>query len=319
MSQIPGLGFRDHPFCMPKRESRSSRMSRSISLRIDKPSPQPASKRDEIPKKSLIALLPKTGYLLVAVCIAAAAVSSLILSGILDASQTTRSLVLSIICYLSSSIFIISVAFCNGIRQAPQSPGLLTFVFFFIWVVIQILCFFNMKILWSQDWPTDIKNLAVAWMLLSLASIAIYIFALIRIMAVSRKDLHSKKLDLEAAKPASPWAKGPWDHAELGEPQPPVYTPRRENLKKLHSEAAAEPASPWEGEGVLRSTNLRSTMGSSKKLYSEAAAEPESPWEKASWEHVEYGERESQPPVSIPRKEFYQLRGVSCTCTTRGP
>ncbi|KAF5522143.1 hypothetical protein CGCA056_v007176 [Colletotrichum aenigma] len=276
MSQIPGLGFREsHHSCMSKRDNRSSRIARSISLRT----------RDEIPKKSLIALLPKTGYLLIAVSIAAAAVSSLITSGILDASQTTRSLVLSIICYLASSIFIISVAFCNGIRQAPQSPGLITFVFFFVWVVIQVLCFFNMKILWSQDWPTDTKNLAVAWMLLSLASIAIYIFALIRIMAVSRKELHSKKLELEAAKPASPWAKGPCDHVEHGEPLPPVYTPRRENSEKLDLEAAAEPASPWE---------------------------------KASWEHVEYGEREPQPPVFIPRKEFYQLRGVPCICTTRG-
>ncbi|KAF4853626.1 hypothetical protein CGCSCA4_v002281 [Colletotrichum siamense] len=307
MSQVPGLDFREcHHSCMPKRDNRSSRIARSISLRI----------RDEIPKKSLIALLPKTGYLLVAVSIAAAAVSSLIMSGILDASQTTRSLVLSIICYLASSIFIISVAFCNGIRQAPQSPGLITFVFFFVWVVIQVLCFFNMKILWSQDWPTDTKNLAVAWMLLSLASIAIYIFALIRIMAVSRKELHSKTLDLEEAKPSSSFRKASCDHVEHGEPQPPVYTPRRENSEKLNSETAAEAASPWDGEVVLRSTNLRHTMG---KLYSEAAAEPASPWEKASWEHVEYGEREPQPPVFIPRKEFYQLRGVPCICTTRGP
>ncbi|KAJ0326121.1 hypothetical protein Brms1b_000343 [Colletotrichum noveboracense] len=277
MSQIPGLGFREchHP-CVPKRDNRSSRIARSISLRI----------RDEIPKKSLIALLPKTGYLLIAVSIAAAAVSSLIMSGILDASQTTRSLVLSIICYLASSIFIISVAFCNGIRQAAQIPRPTTFVFFFVWVVIQVLCFFNMKILWSQDWPTDTKNLAVAWMLLSLASIAIYIFALIQIMAVSRKELHSKKLDLEAAKPSSSFRKASCDHVEHGEPQPPVYTPRKENSEKLYSEAAAEPASLWE---------------------------------KASWEHVEYGEREPQPPVFIPRKEFYQLRGVTCICTTRGP
>ncbi|KAF0325022.1 hypothetical protein GQ607_007643 [Colletotrichum asianum] len=287
MSQIPGLGFREcHHSCMPKRDSRSSRSARRISLLTHEPSPKSASKCDEIPKKSLIALLPKTGYLLVAVSIAAAAVSSLIMSRILDASQTTRSLILSIFCYLTSSIFIISVAFCKGIRQAPQSPGLITFVFFFAWVVIQVLWFFNMKILWSQDWPTDTKNLAVAWMLLSLASIAIYIFALIRIMAVSRKELHSKKLDLEAAKPSSSFRKASCDHVEHGEPQPPVYTPRRENSEKLYSEAAAEPASPWE---------------------------------KASWEHVEYGEREPQPPVFIPRKEFYQLRGVPCICTTRGP
>ncbi|KAF4838989.1 hypothetical protein CGCTS75_v000254 [Colletotrichum tropicale] len=318
MSQIPGLGFREyHPSCMPKRDSRSSRIARRISLRTHEPSPKSASKCDKIPKKSLIALLPKTGYLLIAVSIAAAAVSSLIMSGILDASQTTRSLVLSIFCYLTSSIFIISVAFCNGIRQAPKSPGLITFVFFFLWAIIQVLWFFNMKILWSQDWPTDTKNLAVAWMLLSLASIAIYIFALIRIMAASRKELHSKRLDSEAAKPSSSFRKASCDHVELGEPQPPVYSPRRENSEKLYSEATAEPASPWKTVSSY-STDYIPRSENSKKLDLEAAAEPASPWEKASWEHVEYGEREPQPPVFIPRKEFYQLRGVSCICTTRG-
>ncbi|KAH0443602.1 hypothetical protein CcaCcLH18_00915 [Colletotrichum camelliae] len=249
MSQIPGLGFRQYHTCyMPKIESRSSRIARS--LRTQKPPAQPATKCDEIPNKSLIALLPKTGYLLIAVSIAAAAVSSLIMSRILDLSHSELTIVLSIVYYLGSSVFIISVAFNPAIRQAPQSPGPMTFVFFFAWVVSQVLCFFKMNILWSHDWPTDTKNLAVSWMLLSLVSIAIYIFALIRIMAASRKDRHSKKPDLEAAEPASPFEKSPpkavepivqddekahWEHVEYRSPQPVyVHVPPQKNTIRYY-------------------------------------------------------------------------------------
>lgn len=127
---------------------------------------------------------PIVGSCLLVTSLASGALLSLFFS--LHPPRQTTVIALSLLFLFAHSGSLIVFIFHPSIRPPPQGPGKSIFSYFFAWIGIQASGFISIDSLWARSWPDNLKNWAVAWMLLSLATVALWTYALITIIVGRR-------------------------------------------------------------------------------------------------------------------------------------
>ncbi|KAF6800244.1 hypothetical protein CSOJ01_12271 [Colletotrichum sojae] len=190
-------------------------------------------------RQSLWSVAPLVGTLILLTSIASSSVLSLFFV-LYEAPSSTAIGVLSIFFYLAHTAFLAVFTFHPCIRPEPESPGRTIFFYFFSWFAVQTVGFVCVDFLWERAWPDFMKRLCVAWMLLSLASVGLWTFAIIFIIgrrggrSSGRSPGKAALRDVEAGRAAGGWRQQEppaWSPApiELRGPRgpPPAYSPSR--------------------------------------------------------------------------------------------
>ncbi|KAF6824243.1 hypothetical protein CMUS01_10344 [Colletotrichum musicola] len=217
-----GSGSRDNPSNSGNLPNRPVVYRNSTTQRTQEPAT----------RQSLWSVAPLVGTLILLASISSSAILSLFFV-LYEAPSSTAIGVLSIFFYLAHTAFLAVFTFHPCIRPEPESPGRTIFFYFFSWFAIQTVGFVCVDFLWERAWPDFMKRLCVAWMLLSLASVGLWTFAIIFIIGrrggrgSGRSPRGAAVRDVEAGRTAGGWRqqKPPaWSEPiELRGP-PPAYS-----------------------------------------------------------------------------------------------
>ncbi|KAF6821455.1 hypothetical protein CPLU01_12485 [Colletotrichum plurivorum] len=171
-------------------------------------------------RQSLWSVAPLVGTLILLASISSSSLLSLFFV-LYEAPSSTAIGVLSVFFYLAHTAFLAVFTFHPCIRPEPESPGRTIFFYFFSWFAVQTVGFVCVDFLWERAWPDFMKRLCVAWMLLSLASVGLWTFAIIFIIGrrggrgSGRSPGKAALRDVEAGRAAGGW----------GQQRPPAWSP----------------------------------------------------------------------------------------------
>nr|XP_036586789.1 uncharacterized protein CTRU02_03377 [Colletotrichum truncatum]KAF6797346.1 hypothetical protein CTRU02_03377 [Colletotrichum truncatum] len=195
--------------------------------------PRPLSQA-EISKRSLVNSSPIISGLLVISAFTAAALLSIFIS--LSQPQKNATIIaLSVVFFIAQCLSLIIYITHRCISPPPNRPGKTIFVYFFLWIIIQGFGFILIHCLWKREWPESLKNWAHAWMFLSIATMALWAYAIITILGrmhygrIVKKDLETLRVaatrqhvggrDVSDADDE----KATYEHVECCQPPLPAY------------------------------------------------------------------------------------------------